>query len=386
MAETWIDTRNGELLIGAEAAADRIDEAGPDIVPLVELLTVKDFPFENGDFGSIAVRGWTYDHFINFGHWVLNILSQEETNTTKSLTKEHLVRLHTLGFCPSLSIFSRTFTTLWNYRMELDAEPGRDNGRYRDWTIADYVAYASKLARSCKGKPKEKDYLAADGPSPLQIKRYTGEGISMLNELIGYPNIRNMDEHDFIDWGVKVMEANDGRLSAPILKILSSREQGPGVRAVMTKFVSIPQFREQVQERYEASEKKKFAARQEKIAEYRRLQEEWELPKEVANLSDDKAVVFIAKYWVAMKCLPGISTDVHIDVASNTNSFVTRLRRSYLQVSSGDIETAALRLGVFDDIWPMDQYKRHLRVSEKELERIRAYDRTQKRKRRPNEQ
>lgn len=98
MAETWIDTRSGDLLIGRAAAADRIDEAGPEIMPLAGLLQAEEFPFRNGDFGESDMQGWTRDDLIAFGKWTIHILAStgtDENDTSNPiLTRRHIERMH----------------------------------------------------------------------------------------------------------------------------------------------------------------------------------------------------------------------------------------------------------------------------------------------------
>lgn len=73
MAEFWFDTRTGDLLFGREAAGPRIDEAGPDIVYLPDLLKTEVFPFTSESFKKADVDNWTRQDYVNFGKWAVSL-------------------------------------------------------------------------------------------------------------------------------------------------------------------------------------------------------------------------------------------------------------------------------------------------------------------------
>lgn len=319
MTKTWIDTRNGELLIGREAAADRIDEAGPDIQPLAEMLKAAEFPFKNGDFGPAEHVTWSREELIIFGKWIIGLCHEDTESSQPEFKRQYLERLHIFRLCPSMTVFRTRFNQkLWQYRQAIESDPGKIDGRYDGWSIGDYTAYASRVATLLERKPRKTDYQNAGGPSPSLITARFG-GVGALNELIGYPNVHAMEEDDYIEWGMKVMEANKERdFTKNIVSILSLREQGPSASSIATIFGNFTNFSQLIQIRHETERQQKAALQHEKYEEYERLKHSAKLPDTAAKLTEAEAATFIARFRVIAAFLPRRPESVHIKLALET--------------------------------------------------------------------
>ena len=59
-------------------------------------------------------------------------------------------------------------------------------------------------------------------------------------------------------------------------------------------------------------------------------------------------------------------------MATAPQYFVSHLLRANRKLTVADIEVEASVAGVHDDIWPMDSYKQHLRVTPEEIDAVRS--------------
>lgn len=373
MAETWFDTRTGDVLVGLPAAADRLDEGGPlHVVELKQLLTAEEFPFKPGDFARQKSSEWSRQDSLNLGAWALKIMEVPEQNISPShrLTRTHLERLNILGLAPGRSHFNKHYRTMGEYREALSIHHGRDNSKFKDWSLADFVNYAGNLATTLGRKPKKDDYRAGyleGGPNEFLIISRLG-GYAELNDMIGYPNVKKWDKDDYVYWGCKVMEANSGaRPTQRMIDILSRRDRGPSASLVASRFGGLSNFQSQVIEAYLASLEDKTAKQAELQGVFNSL--------EVEPVNSEMDTAAAAKYLVAKRCLPDSQADLISVAVANSSGFISRLRKLNPDLTAGSIEQAAVVLGVFDYIWPLDAGLATLKVSQEEMPFTRDGDR-----------
>jgi hypothetical protein len=105
MAETWFDTRTGDLLVGEAAIEERQLEAGPAIKPLNEIINAQTFEFSIKDFEKADINDWTREDYVSFGKWALRIIN--EADTEQPLTERKLQRFYKLGLGPEKSRLRR---------------------------------------------------------------------------------------------------------------------------------------------------------------------------------------------------------------------------------------------------------------------------------------
>lgn len=381
MSEVWFDTRLGEQLIGEEAVMQRLQEAGPgEVVPLQDLLLGDDFPIGGREFRKQPSAAWTCEDFVALGSATLELF--ESTGNERILRTRTLNRLQKLGIGPLLNTFIGTgkdFETMQDYNEAIGAaEVGYSTrGKFSNWTTADFVAYAASVEREVGGKPREEDYRQRarhdrDAPTVgVLYASFTGR-INELNEHLGYCNVKSWDEDDYIDFGAKCIEVNGlAMFKHSTIAVLSARRRGPGYVAIMRKFGNWNNYRTQVVAEYEERTAASQQVRTEKLARYKALTESSGLPQEYSELPDDKLLFYAGRYLVALAVAPTIRSEQlgRVLRRRSSRSFVNSLLRvsNNPRLTAGHIEITASTLGVYDDLWPMDQYKEYLRVTPQDI-------------------
>lgn len=368
MAETWYDTRVGELLIGEAAVAPRLEEGGPDIVPLHDLLTRPNFAYQNGEFARAQVDNMTRDDYVQLGKWVVNVLEEgtPDTQPLPSLDEDLLQRLYILGLGPERQRYVRCdrFDNLADFRDAVGV-PGRQAwGKYRRWPFAQFVRHAQEVAAAKGGKPSSDDYdtlaKAGKGPSAETMWAHAGS-LDDLHELIGFPNVRAMSDSDLIEWGVQAVLVNgEDKFGWLLLDILSRRDRGPSYNFTRQRFGSWKVYKDTVLQTLKS-----------KNDYYDNQLAAGNLPASFNALPPAKLHATAARYLVAISCAPQLPPSRLEQLAfTASKTFTPALIKATdsASVTGGIVETTALGLHVFDDIWPRHNYLEHLKVDDAELE------------------
>lgn len=374
MKEVWFDTRDGALIIGAEALEASIEQSGiGDIRPLGEVLADNTFPYRAGDFERPRIRDRDREDLLAIGHFIISLISSED-DVPPVLTEAHLQRAYILGLGPERRAYANSprspFETITEFQRELGARVTAYNNQYADWSITDFTTYADQLMKELKRLPGERDYSRAamqgKGPSVDTIKQ-RGGGLQGINDRLGYPNTRTWDDDDFIDWGMRVLQANpDLDFSSYVSEALSPQRLGPSVRTVIRRFGKWEKFKEKVYREHQAS----METRQEKLDYYKDLCRSGALPSEYETLDDDELLRLAGRYVLTGSLLERTDPTIVRDI-SNAPAFITTLRKMRPGLTAGVIEATAVTLDVYDDIWPSSSSKRTLQISAKEIEAIR---------------
>jgi hypothetical protein len=377
MAETWFDTRFGELLIGEAAYQGRVDGSFPgDIVPLGDLLLADEFPVDRHEFRSAAPAEWSKEDTIALGASTLRLL--REVGHEGLLTKEILLRLYHLGvgFSPDQFIGTgKVFPSVQGYRNEVGDGRGRSPGQFQTWTTEDFVAHAAKVEAAAGGRPKKRDYIQfaaqnRDAPSIHIISRHVPGGISTLHEHLGYANTKTWTEDDFITFGGRFIEVNGLSFFSNLgIVALSAKGRGPGYASIIERFGTWNSYKEQVFSEYREQLAAREAERQAKLENYRALIAGGDLPAGYADLPDDVLLRYGAHYRVSLQLVPALKRGRRLHIIEYTTpGFVKALIGcSKTILTAGDIELEASILDVYEDLWPMTQYKTHLKVTEEEI-------------------
>lgn len=357
MAETWFDTRTGELLVGTAAIEQRLPESSPgDVVPLHELLTAKEFPYHPGEFPVSSTASLTPEKMLEMGHWLVTL--------EHNVIRQYLRRLNAIGL--GFNFRNQTdFRTMGEYRIALGLERGREYGLYDDWTLRDLVKEAYKVSRKVGGRPEGKDYIA-HGLSIKFIEK--NGGVRRVNELIGYPNFHEFDEDDCRLWGAKLVRVNGPEvLRVSVIRELSKNDRGPSyerIRAACGSWFDFVKASNQEAQRQSAFEKSR---RENKLAEYRRLISCKKLPDYCEVMNEDDLLEFGGRYKVVKSLLLNELPDPErhaIRIALNKHeSIAKQFSHLYSRYRAADIETEAVVLDVFDDIWPMNELDEVLKVA-----------------------
>lgn len=363
MAEFYYDTRDGSLLVGAAAIEPRVEEAGPAIVSLRDLLMDKEFPYTTHDYVKISGEQWSHDELAQLGTWALRVM-QQDGEEAPVLARRHYERLYVLGLGPYMRR-QKAIKTMRELRAAAGSPEGHDPGLYDEWTAADFVKYAAGLSQRLGRRPRKEDYTAADGPSARIIHKRFG-GVGELNEMIGYPNVRAWEPEDFVSWGVQVMRANPHRnFNYFLLEDLSRIDRGPSESPIYRHFGTFTKFKGLVEYEF---------ARQNSLEEEKRIQlldsfeklkhsGEHKIPKDPP---EKEKISFIGKFELARQCLNN-RTD-RDQLAANVaklpvTELIQKLRKYNDGLDTARIETEAVILDVYNIIWPPDELEELYRVA-----------------------
>jgi hypothetical protein len=381
MTECHFDTQTGQQVIGEAALSLRMEQSGAAVVPLQDLILARSFPYEKGDFAPAQLDDWDHDDYVAYGRWVIELTAID--GEPQPVTTQTLERLQVLGIGPSHKRIYTRFGSLSAFKEIIGSPAGYDRLRFADWGTDDYVRYALGLERSLGHPPSRAEYQAAfkagRGPSQALIKDRFG-GTSMLNELIGHPNIDLWAKDDFIAWGIRVVRANPNReFIDKVVEALSRRKRGPSQWTIDKYFGGMTNFREVVIGAHAEQE----AAKLQRVTTYQHMIRRGELPADFGDMPADELLTQVAKYIITRRCAPDITSKKQRSIAANSpRTFIGALRKAMPHVSAGHIETEAVMLGVFDDIWPLESALENYHVTDEEIQERRAYHATYARARR----
>jgi hypothetical protein len=370
----YFDTASGTILVGEVAMRDHIESGHhpQDVRELGDLLRDTGIDIGPNDYPTkLEIESWQRSDYLDYGHWLVKLTRHDEAVHT--LNRDTLVRAGYLGIGPRVARFTSRlrFGSLSQYYQELGIDRTHKVGLYDEWTQHDFIEYATDLVAEIGRKPNnkilwERHRAGLSGPSPYLIYQRFGSLGTWL-EFAGFPNIHAWEETDYIEWGVKFMLANDGRLpTARGLNKLSSLKRGPSSRVVLNHFDKLSFYQKLTAEAYEIELDRRESLREYKLQSLQDSLETGDLPAELFAdaTSECDLITRSAKYQVATQLLPHTEQSVLSRLAGlETAQYLRALCRRDETLTVGDIESTALMLDVFDDIWVMDDYMKTLRVS-----------------------
>jgi hypothetical protein len=382
MTEYWFDSSTGEVVEDPDSIAQRLQGSDQNSFrPLLELLDAEEFPFKKGDFEVQRTKEWPKDKCIELGKWTLGVINPDD-DQSRPLSENLMRRLYILGLSPSKWHLKHQFNSFAEYIAAVGSPVFRDYIHYRDWTIEDFVNYAKGISNGLSRKTKKKLYIndinqhrvAGNGPGYKLIRSRVG-GLRKLNDLIGFPDVHSWEYDDYIDYGVKVAEANPDRGATPsLVEILAQRGRGPYEWTIANKFGTWRKYAEQV----------RFAAdsiqydRQSKMQSYRSGVESGIYPAAFGNLEDDKLARAIGLYRISEFCLRNVSQEERAAAATKIPSnFIREAMESDKSLTAGHIEMIAVTLDVFDEVWPNNGHLGYLKVGKREYAEYRAKENDQ---------
>jgi hypothetical protein len=355
----WLEMSTGSLVVGEAAYAERFEQALPgDLVPLADFL-LGTIPIEN--VTKPPARSYEMNmpesEFKTNGKWLLKLIQAEDKDTL--LSPDVIDRAHYLGLGYSKTGIIGRFGSFHEFRRAIDAYPNPlPAGTFDSWATEDFVSNAQALLATFDKprKPTGKDYdaWAKRGmvPRAHAIRNKIKGGINHLNSYLGFPDVRKFDEEDYLEWGVRVMRANEGRRIDLIdISVLSKRGCGPSERSVATRFDGTLNFADIVANRFETEETKNNERRQHLIDTFNSLPIE---ERRTDKWKAERVCSYAAKYIVAQQCLPRAKDEALNAIAMKTTPcFMAEIIKQNPNLSPGHIEVIAETAGVFDDIWQL---------------------------------
>lgn len=198
-------------------------------------------------------------------------------------------------------------------------------------------------------------------------------------EGIGYPDIHRWTIHDYLDWGMDFIEANEGFLpTATSLDYLSKQKRGPSAAQVGAVFDGINNYK-RITHQYSATrqqaESDYLMTRGEEI--HRSLQSK-EIPIQIFHgvSSGQEIISRYAKYKLADNILSKSFERAKIKIAASDmvpSELLEELQQYVHDISMADIIELSGNLGLRRDIWtPSKIHMRTLKVPDafKEPRRI----------------
>lgn len=391
----YFDISNGEVLAGEEQREHYLaaGAAPEDVRNLGAVLRepLPAFPWATEE--RLNTADWTPEKYLAFGKWIYAIVAEPTRPQESHLNGRIITNANQAGLGPSVRALRNNFTTITNFYSEIDAKDTHKEHLFDDWEIENFIAFVKQVGG--KKRPTIADFAAhaekhPDKPQPHYNYIYERfrdiGGVSKLLELAGYMAVRSWDDEDYIDWGVKFMQANGGIVpSKAMANYLSKKQLGPSEMGIRGHFPSVHDFQMGVLERWRQVEGGRLADRQEKLAAINEGLAAAELPPELFDADSDKvadntllesdpdeAVRRYAEYSVLGLILPGMDNSARVDLCLRTEKFAgkvgftTAAKSAVLDggITAGEVERGALMAGVFDDIWPMDSHMQTLKLDE----------------------
>lgn len=372
MERIWYDTHAGKLVVGETAVAgmhERLGNGG--VVPLAELLQTPEFPFTARDFGRLDTRGWQREDYEATGRFVMQVLATHE-DPRPVVTSRHLERLHKLGLGPEPCEYAYNpgspFRSLPEFQMAIGSKAVVFVGAFEEYNQDDFDRMTKQLIQRLGRLPKCEDFDEAAAARPgkfpsYQIIRTHTDGLRAIFDRLGYPDIRSWDDIDYLHWGVRVMEANDGKdITVTMCNVLAGRKRGPSDVTTAKYFTTWQNYKQEVRTRYD----QQVTALHQKLERYRGMVQAGDLPGDYLQL-DDEQLVYQAARYLLVKALNPKRPQASVQRIAESPSYMSQLRGSAEGVTDGLIENTAVMLDVFDDIWPHTEYKQYLAVSDDEI-------------------
>jgi hypothetical protein len=305
---------------------------------------------------------------IRYGRWLCEVVGQPDNPKKRQLNEKIIDRAGKLGIGPTVGeiLNPKNFGTLSNYYQHLGIRNAKKTGQFKNWSSEDFKNYIRSLAKELGRKPTRNDLINSyrnggiDRPSLHVIISRFGK-LNKLYELGGYINFRDWQEYDYIDWGIKFMEANNQLIpTQSLIDYFSKQKKCPSATTFAKKFSdSLSNYQNQLADAYEQYVNRQQQDRAQKLAEI----ESGKFPPELFQdaKTDEEKILRMAKYKVVDDLLTSDQQQSKISICTESIQsvveigFIRAIRKYAPHVTEGDIEHTALWMGVFDDIWPPDK-------------------------------
>lgn len=343
------------------------EEAGanPGTVALPDMLEgAQDGHIAEADYDRLDVGDWTRDDYIEYGQW-LDGLVRDPGQTRSRLTVNVLNRGRDLGIGPGPGRIQRDdhFSTLSAYYRALPIVPSREMYRYDELTEEGLADYAEgvfvDLLNQRNGhtrRPRLSQEIArrarlGEGPG-LQAFEMNGGSLREIMLSRGYYiDVRHLEPEDYVELGVKIRQANDGRqVTMKAIDFLAQTRRAPTSRSFQNKF-RWDDYLGQVQIAYESPDPSGF---REKLPVIKQELKDGALPLTLIEDAQEPEEVLArrAKWLLAGELLPGLNARQRQFIVKNIRTAFEGVVRVRGNVSDADIQEAAVRLGVAEDLWP----------------------------------
>jgi len=340
---------------------------------LADLILDQTIELPSSDRGALHQYTKLSDkQFISLFRPLVDILELEPDKG--ELPLHHIDRASKLGITPSS-------TTLFGRMTLSDVQNGLGlNSKRRFETLSknDLIQLGRRLADHLDNRPSKTDItMAANGeyssvvdtfPTVHEISRRFGK-ISTFHELIGRPVCRDWEHDDYMDWAYAFYKQNpQTQLSARKMQKLSSRGLGPSDSNVRIVFGSISKYKNLSAEHYDAISKTELKEKSTRYDLAMRHADRDERFHEILTAVsvgpevqfEDRALQIYGQYILSNRLLENIDLSLRSELAKieSAEKFAQAcIKISDRNLNKAEIETTAVILGVFDDLWPMYRFQ-----------------------------
>jgi hypothetical protein len=406
----YFDLMGGEVLVGQSERKRLInDGADPNFIfDLGPLLRDPD-PFIDPDqmqYEPLDTTEWPRERYIRFAKWLDGLVEPPDRPEQKRVNQSVFSNARRLGLGPGRYMIQKEFGTYSELYAESGLEDCIKTGFLADWEIEDAIAYVKKVGGGSRPGHQDLDRFHQRDPRNPAAKslgrrfRHIG-GFSKLAELAGYTVVKLWGRDDYINWGARFMQANDGQApTARMMRYMASIKRGPSEIPLSRHFEGVRDFQEQARHRFDGLQKEKerldahhldiigaelragrlpltlfsplpfedgqdsIAAELEVLRAYSGIGKGDMLTAITDELGVSEVIRRYAKYRVTEILADDLSLGVKLKIARGLyehKTFVGSIRH-HKDVLAGEIESEALFLGAFDYIWPMDEHVSQLKL------------------------
>ena len=384
----YFDTLSGQLLTGDLALEAHIEAGGnpTDVRPLQDVLRDTTNPIPPGTYGTPDTGRWKEEGSIEeWGRWISDLPRNPQE---ARLSRFMIIQASRMGIGPGIEQIKYRFGgKLLNFYNALGLDNVRRRSAYSGWNTDDEAEYVVRLQRSGQ-YPTLIDAIDTEakkgrGPSRNILKAKHG-AVSSLLEMKGYITqdvSKKYGPDELVEWGVRFMLDNDGEEpETHALNYLSPRNLAPSYTPIARHFGTLTDYRAAVREAYELELARQHDERQAKREAFKEDIESGDVPVELFSVveSEEEAYKIRAQFLVAKQLLPLAEPKQLAAIATTVRPerFIKLIRDISWHVSPGDIETTALSMHVYDDIWPVPDTRPKLTIPDLQL-----YKETQRRNR-----
>lgn len=380
-----LDMITGRVVVGSVGikAHKSLGGSMKELRPLRDLLRDPDLDASGYTYKQEDYDVLDNDDYILYGKWLSSVVGP--SGDARALTFDILQRAHQLGVGPGTHRIEAgiRFGTVTNYQEKIGLKNIRWRHAFDEWTQQDCLKHLKKIGQQLKRRPTERDLLnrirkGKKEPSPFIIgQKFKGRGIASIAErATGYVNVKSWDNEDFINWGKKFMRANQGVIpTSRALDFLVNRGYGPSQSSIKRRFDGILKYQAILNKEYEEEVAKIEIDRKDKLEKIRAIAES---DSRAAALFEDGAeeetlLIRYARYEVVNDLLGPNQTDSKLSISLSgtktlpAKNLVGQIRKVNDAFTAGDIEYSALTHGVFDYLWPMDDYMTTLKIPDELL-------------------
>ncbi|HTE58463.1 MAG TPA: hypothetical protein VK694_06990 [Verrucomicrobiae bacterium] len=234
-------------------------------------------------------------------------------------------------------------------------------GLYDSWDINDFADYVYKQetnpdrTKSLTQTLREAN-LRGEGPGLKTINERTKGGMRRLLTRRGLYIFFGADEDYYEDWGVDFMFANNGRpVDTGVLKLLSPKRLSPGAKTIHARYGTIEKFNLKVEDKYYAEVDRITIRNAHKFAATMQAVNDGDLPTSIMVGCTNEAELrhVVGKYQLLEELCPALEPDQIIEIVQGTTKqALYAIMRRNRDKTAAHIEVAAVRIDVFDDVWP----------------------------------